>query len=100
MTFLGRLKSWFFPKPPPKSLSGLIAWLETKNPEEHYDSGHAGICLFGQFYTHLNQPYIVTLYDIAKDMKLPKETIHAIALGDYHNDVETFGAALQRARKV
>jgi len=45
-------------KADPFSLDSLIAWLETKAPNEQYDYGCNGHCLLAQYLTHLGHEQV------------------------------------------
>ena len=80
------------------SLSSLIRWLKTKDPEESYEYTSSRNCLLAQYYRAkgyskaMVDPECVRL-SVFKWQDLP-EHFNAIA----REGEETFGAALERAK--
>lgn len=87
------------------SLSSLIAWLETKDPNERYDFNNmCGECMFGQYMKAVGIPWS---FGPRSNYAMVQDFFGAtIALGDVrrrHFDFLrewTFGAALTRARAL
>jgi hypothetical protein len=71
------------------TLEGLIAWLETQDPEQTYDSSDHTVCMVAQFCKTIGvEPPLVLTGDIA-DIAFSGKEIPC-----------TFGDALVRARKI
>jgi len=84
-------------KPDVFSLEGLIAWLETQDPSIRYDwEDCCGGCLIGMYYAAHKVPAGISYIDVFGD-----EWVNNYA-GVCSNLVgeTTFGAALERARKL
>lgn len=80
--------------PDPRSVAGLIAWLETKNPYEKYDQWCAETCLMAQYREHHRAslgPYMLL------NSILGWRAYKQIAMST--SGRTTFGAALNRARR-
>ena len=80
----------------PFTLEALIAWLETKEPEEMYCYTSNGHCLIAQYLEHHNIPFEGVVgdgYYYDKNLNRHKTPFHQIAV----TKPRTFGAALQRA---
>ena len=86
-------------------LSTLVAWLETKNPEEKYCYYDQGNCLLGQYFTALGFTNMcmmtTTFYLIGGIRRTLPAYFDDVAHGVYGSPRRwTFGAALDRARKL
>jgi len=78
------------------ALPTLIAWLETKNPNESYNFDDCkGGCLFSQYIVAHGIPY--NLYGPAPEWLALHDLYGPIACA-YPISRQTFGAALTRAR--
>ena len=89
-------------KPDVFSLEGLLAWLQTKPPNDQYNyEDCCGGCLYGQYVIASGIPWKevfgTAIYDHKDAAALPfKQFVyHKVAKAEPH----TFGAALKRARK-
>ena len=72
----------------------LIAWLETKNPDEEYNPNSPFSCVFHQFYTATKGPRELTPISEA-NREFGEINVTEIALRN-----TTFGGALESARKI
>lgn len=81
-------------KADPLSLGSLIAWLETKDPDEGYSFWNCeGGCLIGQYLTAMGHPFRGETYaDLSYVMH--KNFGDTVAI----EHPRTFGGALARAR--
>jgi len=77
-------------KPAPYSWASLIAWLETKDPNERYDYQCLN-CLHGQYRVHLGMSELC----FREALRHPLVEWWIGACGQW-----TFGAALKRARTI
>lgn len=83
-------------KADPFSLEGLIAWLETKNPDEQYDYwDRSGGCLLGQYVKSLGLKWEYHS-DLSRGLhdKFANVVLYRIVAP------WTFGGALKHARAV
>lgn len=83
--------------PDPRSIDGLIAWLETKKPSERYNWISTDSCLMAQYRDFIGRGYSSGSKCITLDNVIGTAPYIAVAmprLGGRH----TFGAALGRAR--
>lgn len=100
-------------KPDPRSIDGLIAWLETKNPAEQYDYTNGGRCLVAQYFAATGVPCwrvsgMNYYYESKTDYQAEKPSIQYpieflnVARPSYAeaSTHSTFGNALARARKM
>lgn len=97
------------------SIHSLIGWLEQQPSNKHYNYFRCGNCVLQQYYTAKGcenvrvdsetvtydgeQKYLPALFD---DIAAGKPTIWGLVTGLLHlpNHRWTFGAALERARKL
>jgi hypothetical protein len=86
-------------KPDVHSVAGLIAWLETQDPQQRYVYSSPGACLCAQYYRAMGYRFVLVT---------PESFCHGFlwshVLPDGFNQIAvygepTFGAALQRARE-
>lgn len=87
-------EKWEGPKTEVYSVAGLIQWLEKKDPATEYKWCNAGICLYGQ-YLHESLGRECTLKEWNQFLDTGVGCA-GVALSLPH----TFGAALERARKL
>jgi hypothetical protein len=91
--------NWSETKTDPFSLGSLIAWLERQPRSIHYEYICGGTCLLAQFFqAHGYSNILVGGFRVLLDdimCELPA-WFNDIAISEPH----TFGAALERARKV
>ena len=82
------------------SLESLIAWLETKDPEEWYNPHNPFECMFTQYFTSKQVEFTgyPTSYTYG-GVDLVHNKWSRIAF-DGLDGKHTFGAALERARKL
>lgn len=89
-------------KPDVNSISSLINWLETQDPEKSYSYGSCTNCLLAQYYKAQGYWVInVTATHVQHGVHLTSlpQGFNSIALaGGFAG--RTFGAALERAREV
>jgi hypothetical protein len=79
----------------PLSLLSIIAWLRTKDPDEHYPFCNTeGKCLFSQYLTSLGYPRDPTS-DLVYDLWRMLHRVGYVA----HKHPWTFGAAHARAER-
>lgn len=87
----------------PFSLESLVAWLETKDPDETYYYAATGHCLIAQYFTASGIKFYA-IWCNGWDSKRDDAMIPQHPLPDHFNAVaaggvgRTFGAALKRAR--
>ncbi len=93
---------WNKPQPKPGTWASVIAWLETKDPEEAYFYADRGYCLAAQYNHAVGREYKLrkamsgnpfTYFTF--DRKLERLARHGF-LSAFHP--LTFGAALKRAK--
>lgn len=97
-------KNWnkAVPTTDPMSMDGLIAWLETKPPDEFYQYTDSSKCLLGQWVKHLD----CTARNMAEPMNSFVYQVHGQVVNFKHtpfnyvasNQGSTFGGALRVAR--
>ena len=82
------------------SLVGLVAWLETKNPDETYEWAGCTPCLIEQYGTFAGVKNVFAPIDPGNYETTPYYVLstsnHQLAAQKPH----TFGAALERTRKA
>lgn len=93
-------KRWDKPevKADPFSLESLIAWLEKQPADQHYDYCDGDNCLTAQYLTHCGFKEVFLTVERLKNLGW-----YYIASGWHTRNgcgERTFGAALERARKV
>jgi hypothetical protein len=76
-------------KPKP-SLSGFVAWLATKPPNEEYDFSNHQICALGQYYRSLGLYPKIHAIEVFSDAKEQADVLAFAA---------TFGQALERTQR-
>lgn len=82
-----------FVKPEVFSLPGLIAWLETQDPQQRYEYENCeGRCLIGQYLAARGVPWGWRSYDAFVDADARMRIANRRPM--------TFGAALSRARQL
>lgn len=96
-------------RPDPKSIQGLIAWLETKDPREEYCYLESGSCLYSQYGKFLGFGMGCEAYgnylQFVSGKKYPNVSDEPFRdqFGPYKNVAQggdrTFGAALERAHE-
>ena len=87
----------FNPKWERFSAEALMAWLETRPPEEAYDLGAVRDCLIGQYLQSISWPedkIAIKSFDLGSS----NTAFRRIAGIDKDGATSTFGAALERAR--
>ncbi len=89
--------AWEKPRPPVATWASLIAWLETKDPEETYCYFDHGSCLAAQYNKAMGRPYDLnwafgsSLFSYwSFDRRMERLARNNVA--------KTFGAALAKAR--
>ncbi len=91
-------KDWDKPKPAPGTWASVIAWLETKDPEERYSYWDSDSCLAAQYNDSIHRIYEVPF--IGAIIRLPWRLMgfdgRLETLARYGE--RTFGAALARAK--
>lgn len=80
------------------TLRGFIAWLETKNPADEYNYCRASTCAIGQYKTSLGHkdPRVSFKGLLERDVLRGRNWLEDIVF----QSPWTFGAALERARKL
>lgn len=93
---------WNQSKPKPGTMASLIAWLETKDPNETYNYLDNKQCLAGQYNREMGRKYNVANamggfgFFMNFDRKMERIARNYQAFFDPKN--RTFGAALARAK--
>lgn len=97
---------WNQSKPKPGTMASLIAWLETKDPNETYNYLDDKRCLAGQYNREMGRKYNVTHamggfgggfgFFMNFDRKMERIARNSQAFHDLKN--RTFGEALHRAK--
>jgi hypothetical protein len=82
----------FEKKPDVRSISGLIAWLETQNPEGKYNWWRQDSCLIAHYADAVGADY----YELHSYFFATTKVLDNVA----YPEPWTFGEALARARKI
>lgn len=91
----------------PHSLDSLIAWLETKDPAEHYDYSDTAYCLIAQWLQYCDKGWVKADIrgDLGSSFTYEKDGViedfqHLRPVANGHSGNSTFGDALRRARQL